>query len=324
MPILTCYTKSLSSDFPNGKVNTSLLTTEIGSSSISISLSHIDTEGDNCYISFKDVLSPEDESTLNNIVDFHTGENLTNDVLKVHIDEEYLPTGGHFCTKSIVIYAEPGTSSTLDVFWPYPITALTIKLTTDETSSSDTIDMSVGANTTVGYLTLSSGFNAELWTNKNYIKGDKVLYTTSPVYGQRVYTCINSTNSAQSPDNNNYWRAGYELSVNSTVLSTSNLGYYITLSNGSADQDMGRLIYKTGRSIFVENVPNINFLALDTYVKQTVYVLKDHYIGNGKAFTIGEGKIGGSYVPTDVIVNVKYTNNSSVAKHLYGFVEYLY
>lgn len=53
MPIPSHYTKSLSSDFPNGKVNTSTLAAEIGSSSISIALSRIDTEDDNCYIFFK-------------------------------------------------------------------------------------------------------------------------------------------------------------------------------------------------------------------------------------------------------------------------------
>lgn len=254
----------------------------------------------------------------------HAGEETQNEALKVQIDEETFPTGGHFCTKSIILHAEPGSSASMDVFWPYPITALTMKLTTDETMSFDAIDMTVGANTTVEYLSSDSGASAELWTNKTYKKGDKVLYTISPVHGQRVYTCLSNTNSTQSPENTKYWRIGYELFVSPTVLEASDLGYYVTLSNGSLNQNMGRVVRKTGNSIFVENVPNTNFMAMNTYVKQTVYVLKDHFIGNGKVFSIGDGKIGGSYVPADVIVNVKYTNNSPVAKNLSGFVEYLY
>jgi hypothetical protein len=324
MPTPTCYTKSISSDFPNGKVNTSTLTMEINSSPILISLSHIDTEGDNCFIWFKDILSSEDESTLNNLVGAHGGEDTPNDVLKVQIYEEDVKTGGHFCTKSVVLLAEGESSASVDLFWPFPITALKMKMTTDETISYDTVDMSVGPNTTIGFLTSNSGSSPALWTNKNYATGEKVLYTVSSTYGQRVYTCIKSTTASQNPSDIKYWRFGYELAVSRTVLSATSLGYYITLSNESTNQNLNRLVYKTSNSIFVESAPTTNFSATSTSVKQTIYVLKDHYIGNGKIFGIGEGKIGGSSVPTDTVVNIKYSNNSTVPKRLLGFVEYLY
>lgn len=324
MPTPTSYTKSISTDFPNGKVNTSTLVNEINISPIAISLLRIDTEEDNCDIWFRDVLSSEDITVLDALVQAHTGDKSKLEISTVQIVEESTGTGGFFCTRSINIWAEANSSTTEDVSWPYPVSALSIKLTTDDISSYDQIDMSVGPNTVVGILTSNSGNNPVQWTDDNYTVGSKVLYTV-PVFGERVFTCILDTTAEQSPMNKTYWRHGYELSVSSTVLENSQIGFYINLMNGTENQDLGRILYKTINSIFVENAPSTNFLAASpTYVRQTVYVLKGHYIGNGKVFSIGDGKIGGSYVPTDTIVRVKYSNNGNTDKRLLGFVEYLY
>lgn len=98
------------------------------------------------------------------------------------------------------------------------------------------------------------------------------------------------------------------------------------MTNGSTTQDLGCIVYKTSSTIFVETAPTTNFLlSSPTYVKQTVYVLKDHIITNSKVFSIGEGKIGGSFVPADTVVTIKYTNNADfVTKKLMGFLEFLY
>jgi hypothetical protein len=150
--------------------------------------------------------------------------------------------------------------------------------------------MTVGANTTVGTLSANSGNSAPSWSSGNYVVGNKVMYTLSSTHGSRVYTCILNTTSNQPPSDKTYWRLGYELSVSSTVIKTSNIGYYMTLTDGTTTQDVGRILYKTESTIFVETVPSKNFLAsTPTSVKQTVYVLKDHYITNGKVFSIGEG-----------------------------------
>lgn len=93
-----------------------------------------------------------------------------------------------------------------------------MKLMTDDTASIDQIDMTVGAGTVVGTLLSNSGDNPSAWSSGNYIVGAKVTYTVSSVYGQRVYTCIQNTTSNQNPSDKSYWRHGYELSVNSTVI----------------------------------------------------------------------------------------------------------
>lgn len=323
MAVQTSYVKSISSDFPNGQVNSSTLTDEINSSSIVTGLLYISTSEDECYIWFKDVLSSADEATLDGIVLNHLGEDSQGELMTVQITEDSTGTGGNFSTKSVNIPAGSMSTGVEDVYFPYPIKALSVKLTTDDTFANDKIDLLVGPGVVIGSLTQDSGSSPSVWVLQNYTVGDKVLYTTS-TYGERVYTCIQDTVSNEVPTNKAHWRHGYELYVSRSVLRNTELGYYIELSDGTSSQSLNRVVFKTTNSIFVEDAPSVDFLASSpTLVKQTVYILKDHFIGNGK-FTIGDSKIGGSYIPEDVIVRVKYTNSSSVSKNLYGFVEYIY
>ena len=72
----TKYTYSISSDFPNAKVDLSRLTLEIQQSSIVTALDYINTDGDDCNVWFKAELSTEDQTTLDTIVANHSGEPL--------------------------------------------------------------------------------------------------------------------------------------------------------------------------------------------------------------------------------------------------------
>lgn len=74
----TKYTYSISTDFPNQKVNSDLLEQEIDESSISTALSYIFTEGDVCDIWFDDVLSGPDQTTLDGLVAAHQGTDTDN------------------------------------------------------------------------------------------------------------------------------------------------------------------------------------------------------------------------------------------------------
>jgi len=69
------YTYSISVDFPNAKVNSSIFTTEIAQSSIaSAALEMINTSGDDCNAVFDGVLSAPDETTLDGLVAAHQGD----------------------------------------------------------------------------------------------------------------------------------------------------------------------------------------------------------------------------------------------------------
>lgn len=69
----TKYTYSISTDFPNAKVESTRLTQEIQASAIVTALDRIDTAGDVCDIWFKDALSGGDQTILNGLVAAHSG-----------------------------------------------------------------------------------------------------------------------------------------------------------------------------------------------------------------------------------------------------------
>jgi len=68
------YTYSIIDDFPNSKVSLSRLTREINSYDMTSSLSHINTNDDDCDIWFVESLSSIDTTSLNAIVSIHSGE----------------------------------------------------------------------------------------------------------------------------------------------------------------------------------------------------------------------------------------------------------
>lgn len=73
---MTKYAYTISSAFPNGKVDTDRLAQEIRASVIVTALDHIATSGDTCDIWFKATLSGGDESILSALVAAHSGEPL--------------------------------------------------------------------------------------------------------------------------------------------------------------------------------------------------------------------------------------------------------
>jgi len=72
----TSYTYSIQFDFPNHKVDSSRLWQEIQDSSITVALDGISTSGDNCAITFKAELPPDEKTVLDGLVTAHSGEPL--------------------------------------------------------------------------------------------------------------------------------------------------------------------------------------------------------------------------------------------------------
>ena len=67
----TKYTFSISADFPNQEVNSTILTDEIQASSITHALDYINTSNDDCDIWFKNTLTSAEEATLSGIISAH-------------------------------------------------------------------------------------------------------------------------------------------------------------------------------------------------------------------------------------------------------------
>lgn len=113
------------------------------------------------------------------------------------------------------------------------------------------------------------------------------------------------------------------LHVSDTVFTQANimLGYYITI-NG---QDLGRVISKDSNNltITVEN-PIATDLSPGTYVMFTVKVVP-HWRFNAPGFcSVGESKIGASFIPANTTMRLVYYNNSGLAKWFAISIDYLY
>jgi len=113
------------------------------------------------------------------------------------------------------------------------------------------------------------------------------------------------------------------LYVNDTVFTEANmsLGFFISI-NG---QDLGRVIAKdtNNLTITVEN-PLATDLNPMTYVMFTVKVVP-HWRFNAPGFcSVGESKIGASFIPANTIMRVVYHNNSGIAKWFAISLDYLY
>ena len=82
----TSKTYSISTDFPNAAVDPSTFETEIQSSTVTVALDYVATDGDDCTPHFKADLDATDEATLDAVVVVHQGEPPAADPLSVSID----------------------------------------------------------------------------------------------------------------------------------------------------------------------------------------------------------------------------------------------
>ncbi len=117
------------------------------------------------------------------------------------------------------------------------------------------------------------------------------------------------------------------ITVSQTVIDNTMKGYHLNLFDGVNTEDLGRVkeIDNTNNKINIEIPTTKSFsAATPTYVRQTVYVVKNYEIGLPQRYKIGEGKIGGSHIPENTQVVVEYTNTTSTSKDFYSQIEYLY
>lgn len=115
--------------------------------------------------------------------------------------------------------------------------------------------------------------------------------------------------------------------VSSTVISTIAKGYYVTLSDGTNADSLGRVIGvdSVGNAITVESATVHSFAAATpTQVQVSVVPVNALELVSGLQYTIGMKKIGASFIPANTVVTVNYLNMSSVLKKLVLTYEYLY
>lgn len=116
------------------------------------------------------------------------------------------------------------------------------------------------------------------------------------------------------------------ITVSDTVIENTNIGYKLYLDDGTNNDDLG---YVTSINTITKEItlstPTTNpFSTSNTSVRRTVFYAENYEFGPPWEYVIGESKIGASYLPTGVSINVKYTNNTSESKKLIARLEFLY
>lgn len=181
---------------------------------------------------------------------------------------------------------------------------------------SRTIDVYVNSGDTIVHTDISYPFAISLfsseWLVSEDIIGDVCEFQVSPDTVCGVLIAPHSSGDTI-------------LSVSDTVFTDADmkLGYYISI-NG---QDLGRVIDMniSNSTITIEN-PLETDLAAMTYVLFTVKVVP-HWRFNAVGFcSVGESKIGASYIPANTVFRIVYHNVNDVKTNkLFGIsIDYLY
>lgn len=238
----------------------------------------------------------------------------------IQIKEENIPTGGKFQITTLVIDAPKNQITTSTISWPINITLLCCDVNTDNIHTGDVVNACVGGfDTITGNITANVG-PASAWTSQNYTTSQSVIYNN------KTYTCILNTTSNQAPTNPTYWTRGILINVSQSVIDHTMKGFYMNLYDGTHSNDVGRVLSIASNKIYVELNPTDSFLASSpTYIRQTIYALKDLTFGLATQYKLGENKIGGMAIPPDTEIAIKYDNKSiDTDKKLYGKFELLY
>jgi len=161
--------------------------------------------------------------------------------------------------------------------------------------------------------------------SQNYTTGQVVLYQDT--IGTRPYTCVVNTVSNEVPTNPSYWKLGYELNVTSSVIQYTCIGFYLKLDNFVTNDLLGQIINidAVHNKVYVEINPTHSYLFTSpTYIRQTVYFIKNYQLSEPALHDVGARKIGGAYIPADVKITADYANNSASDSTIVGRVEFLY
>lgn len=289
MPTPTKYTYSIANDFPNGAVAPAKLKREISASSIVTALDRIDTAGDVCDVWFKDPLSAGDKTTLDN--------------------DTTAPSGG-------LIGAHDGVAVTLV---PEEVVIQEEEIKTGGHFQShgykDNIPATSGwydmPDITWPYpITLLAAEAKAMSAND----GDHIEFVVGPdVTVGSISSDVTASDTV--------------INVSQSVLDNVAVGKFICLDDGTNVDDCGRVtaVDKTAGTITVETATANGFAAATpTLVKMTTKMAVNIELSSDHRIALGESKIGGSYVPANTVLRMRYYNQNGSAKSFKFYLEYLY
>jgi len=200
------------------------------------------------------------------------------------IQEETVETGGHFKLATKVLNISASTTEEVDYIWPIPISILAVYYVSQAVHEGDGLEMIISPNKTIGTIT------------QPVVATDTVI------------------------------------TVSDTVIGNACLGFYLKLSDGSNTDDLDRVVAvdKINKTVTVETAA-VNAFAAGASVIQNIYMAggpagstETYEIGPAWARMIGESKIGGTHVPANTTLRVRYIENKATSKKIVFKIEYLY
>lgn len=116
------------------------------------------------------------------------------------------------------------------------------------------------------------------------------------------------------------------LQVDSNVLQSIKVGWYVTLDNGTTQDSLGMVLEVNviEGTITVDKPVQHTFAPWLTTVKYSVYIVKDYGITEAMKHTLGYGNDSSLPCPANTIFRMVYHNNSGIAKVLNYSYEYSY
>jgi len=117
------------------------------------------------------------------------------------------------------------------------------------------------------------------------------------------------------------------INVSSTVTDNVEKGYWISLYDGANSEEMDMVLEvdkEAGTLLLQSPTTNAYSVSTPTYVKQTVKIVPHMVFSQNHRYELGRSRIGGSYIPANTTLRLKYTNFTGTAKTIRLTLEYLY
>jgi hypothetical protein len=262
-------------------------------------------------------------------------------------------TSGRFRSHGIEASIPANSEITKDYCWKYPITALTVKLNCKLENIGDKINMyvmptrlmdtltsaySAGSSTfTVSstiYPYLSVGYHMAITNNTNTQDIGIIISKNAENHTITTSTVLANDFTIKS---RLLWRVpvgvitstfstgSYDVSLDTSSYSRVNLGLSCSISNNATFDELGEICSVDETNKIIEtSTPAIKNYSAGTPIYFKAHVIKNLTISDDERYTIGESKIGGSYINPYYIVRLVYTNIANTEVSFSWNTEYIY
>lgn len=278
---------------------------------------------------------------------------IKNNSSNVIINEES-PTGdltsGRFRTDGFEISATANTVTRKDFSWPYAISALILRFTSEETHRGDYINCygrpttylnNLSSDVTIGTSILPVNSVTPFSVGMSVVITDSInTESLGKITSKGASTITVQTATAFSYYKNAYisyynpigiatvgvTAGDCQITCNSTVMVNIQKGMVVAINDATNTENLGEVfeIDLDTNQITIQNSPEFSY-AIGSYLTISLHMIKKYKIGPPTEHTIGTSKIGGSYITKFHVISIEYENKSvSTAKDFNWYTEVLY